>query len=124
MKYIKSYENVFLIPEYAKIGDYIILNNYENSFFKDNDILNIWGTFLRTKIGIIKEIYRTMTNDKQITVTYEPKDVPRELQNTYLDLTDGKFQRTFDYDSIENLFTCANSLEKLQIKLVQNKYNL
>lgn len=119
MKYIKLYEN------YAKTGGYIIFDKYElTAPFNTGDVLYIWKEFLKNTIGIVKNIYYTMTNDKQITIVYNPEDVPKVLQNRFLDLKEGKYQRTFLYDNVKDFFTCSNNIDDLKRITDQNKYNL
>lgn len=131
MKYIKTLENIQTGP---KKDDYIILNKYEpTGSFKTDDILYIWQYFLKNTIGKVEKIYHTMTYDKQIVINYKAKDVPKELQNTYLDEiklvnTNGQrysvFQRVFDYNNIEKYFSYSNNIDDLKIFVDQNKYNL
>lgn len=122
MKYIKTFEN---LKEEPSVGDYIILDKYDFSgLISPDNTLYIWKTFLTNTIGKIKQIYYSMSNDKQITIAYNTEDVPRELKNTYLDLKNGKYQRTFHYDNIKNFFTCSNNIDDLKSIIDQNKYNL
>ena len=132
MKHLKTFEDN--TQQYPKVGDYIILDKFEMSaIFKPEDILYKWQNFLKNTIGKIDKIYYSMDNEKQITIKYNTKDVPRELQNTYLDKmnfvnVNGKridiFQRTFNYNNIEKYFTCSNNIEDLNLILTTNKYNL
>jgi hypothetical protein len=132
MKYIKSYEAINDNYNYAKVGDYIILNKYTKSeLLRPTDILYIWMTFLQNTIGKVKKKYHLMSGDDQIVIEYEPKDVPRDLQNRgtcdfgYLSYIDGKYQRLFDYNNeFINYSTTSDDIEKLKQTLTQNKYNL
>lgn len=123
MKHIKIFKEAINNYSYVKTGDFIILNKYESG---NNSRLNneTWTNFLRNTIGKVKRIYYTTSGDKQITIVYDTKDVPRDLQNTYVDYIDGKFQRNFDYDSIENFITSSNNIDDLNLILTANKYNL
>ena len=119
MKHIKLFtESIEYTP---KIGDFIILNKYESNKQLNNEI---WSNFLKNTIGKIHKIYYSVTNDKQITIAYNTKNIPRELQNTYLDYIDGKYLRNFYYDSIEKFISYSNNIEDLNLILTANKYNL